>query len=82
MKIKKGKGETMYGKGVEIVLTGDEVATAIFTFLTARGVHISGPRTVLVNGELCEAGQVYVDPSGFVIHKGKTRSGRTGKVDK
>jgi hypothetical protein len=52
--------------GVSIQLTGDEVAIAIDAYLVARGVNVSGPRTVLVNGRLCELGEVYVDPSGSV----------------
>jgi hypothetical protein len=67
MKIRYGNGPTKYGPGVDIHLSGDEVATAIFAWLVAKGVHVDGPRTVTVNGELCEAGRVYVDPSGFVI---------------
>lgn len=76
MKVKRGEGRTEYGPGVSIELTGNEVATAIHAYLVARRVHVDGPRTVTVNGELCEAGKVYVDPSGFVIHKGKKISGR------
>lgn len=75
MKIKQGKGTTEYGPGVEIKLTGDEVATAIDAYLVARNVHVSGARTITVNGELCNKGRVYVDPSGFVINKGKKISG-------
>lgn len=67
MRIKYGNGPTEYGLGVDIKLTGNEVATAIFAWLVSRGVHVDGPRTVTVNGELCESGNVYVDPSGFVI---------------
>ena len=77
MKIKKGKGTTEYGKGVDIKLSGEEVARAIMTYLTAKGVHISGARTITVNGELCESGRIYVDPSGFCIDKkGKKWDGR------
>jgi hypothetical protein len=76
MKIKYGKGTTEYGPGIEIKLTGEEVATAILTFLTAKGVHISGPRTISVNGELCQNGEVYVDPLGAVYRKGKMWLGR------
>lgn len=72
MIVKHGDGHTKYGPGVEILLTGDEVATAIDAYLVAHGVHVSGPRTIRVNGELCEEGRVYVDPSGFVA----TRHGR------
>lgn len=64
---------------MSIELTGDEVATAISAYLVARGVHVDGPRTITVNGELCEAGRVYVDPSGFVVHEGERISGRTGE---
>jgi hypothetical protein len=67
MKIAYGNGMTKYGPGVSIELTGDEVATAIDAWLVAHGVHVSGPRTIKVNGDLCEDGSVYVDPSGFVI---------------
>lgn len=66
MEIGYGKGTTEYGPGVAIELTGDEVATAIAAYLVAHNVHVSGPRTITVNGELCEKGRVYVDPSGFV----------------
>ena len=76
MEVKEGSGTTPYGPGVTIELTGDEVATAIHSWLVAHGVHISGPRTVRVNGELCKSGQVYVDPSGFVDADGKRISGR------
>lgn len=62
--------------GVYVHLTGDEVATAIDAYLVARGLHVSGPRTVLVNGKLCDTGQVWVDPAGYVIHKGEKIQGR------
>mgnify|MGYP000402619565 CR=1 FL=1 len=61
-------------------LTGSEVATAIDAYLVAHGVAVSGPRTVTVNGELCESGSVYVDPSGFVIADGKRISGSGPRV--
>lgn len=76
MEIKFGEGQTEYGPGVSIELTGDEVATAVFAWLTAHNVYISGARTVTVNGAFCEAGRVYVDPSGFVIANGDRFSGR------
>lgn len=77
MRVKYGNGPTEYGSGVDIELTGDEVATAIFAFLVAHGVHVDGPRTVTVNGELCETGRVYVDPIGFVIDaEGQKFSGK------
>jgi len=80
MKINHGNGTTEYGPGVLIELTGDEVATAIDAYLVAQGVHASGPRTVRVNGELCAAGDVYVDPSGFVIADGDRISGSGPRV--
>ena len=76
MKVKYGKGRTEWGTGVAIELTGDDVATAIDAYLVAHGVHVDGPRTTTVNGELCEYGQVYVDPSGFEISDGEKFSGR------
>lgn len=77
MRIGYGKGPTKYGPGVDIKLTGDEVATAIDAYLVALGVHVDGPRTITVNGELCQVGRVYVDPVGFVITpKGQKFAGR------
>jgi len=76
MIVKHGEGRTEHGPGVSVELTGDEVATAIDAWLVALGVHVSGPRTVTVNGALCESGRVYVDPSGFVIANGEKISGR------
>ena len=75
-KVKKGNGKTEFGPGVEVTLTGSEVATAVDAFLVAHGIHVSGPRTITINGELCVAGSVYVDPSGFVISSGKKYDGR------
>ena len=76
MDVKYGRGTTEYGPGVDIELTGDEVATAIDAYLVAHGIHVSGPRTITVNGSLCEAGNIYVDPSGFVITDGEKIDGR------
>jgi len=78
MEIKHGSGTTQYGPGVSIELSGDEVATAIDAWLVAHGVRVDGPRTVTVNGALCQSGHVYVDPSGFVVTGEKKFSGRTG----
>lgn len=78
MIVKHGRARTEYGPGVSIELTGDEVATAIDAWLVARGVHVAGPRTITVNSERCEAGHVYVDPSGYVITEGRKISGRGG----
>ncbi len=70
MKVAYGDGTTVFGPGVQIRLTGNEVAAAIDAYLVAHGVHVSGPRTIAVNGELCGDGLVYVDPSGVVISGG------------
>lgn len=80
MKVKHGKGKSQFGPGVSIKLTGDEVATAIHTYLVAHGIYISGPATVTVNGDLCVDGHVYVDPSGFVMSDGKRFNG-CGTID-
>ena len=69
MKVKFGQGKTEYGPGVEIDLTGAEVATAIMAYLVARNCYMFGPATIRVNGELIENGSIYVDPSGKVIDK-------------
>jgi hypothetical protein len=76
MDVKRGGGATKYGPGVSINLTGDEVAIAIDAYLVAHRIYVSGPRTITVNGKLCEVGHIYVDPSGFVIADGLKISGR------
>ena len=76
MEIRYGKGKTKYGPGVQIDLTGDEVAIAIDAYLASKGVHISGSRTITVNGKLCKNGGVYVDPSGSAIVDGIEWSGK------
>lgn len=76
MQIKYGEGTTQFGPGVNIDLTGDEIASAIDAWLASRGVLVSGPRTVTVNGALCSVGQVHVDPSGSVTTDGAKLSGR------
>lgn len=80
MEVKHGNGRTEYGPGVEINLTGSEVATAITAYLVSHGVYVNGARTVTVNGELCEVGRVYVDPAGFVVTNGQRYTGR-GKIE-
>lgn len=79
MKIQLEPG-AMKSPAVSIQLTGDEVATAIDAWLVAHGVHVSGPRTVFVNNELCTSGEVYVDPSGFVIKGGKKYAGSSKRA--
>lgn len=76
MNVKYGNGRTKYGPGVSIELTGDEIATAIDAWLVTHGIHVSGPRTITVNGQLCEEGHVYIDPSGVVSTDGKKLSGQ------
>ncbi len=73
MKIKHGKGTTKYGPGVEITLDANELALAIYAYLTARDTHIHGARTILIDGSLIGDREikVYVDPSGKVVKKGK-----------
>jgi hypothetical protein len=79
MEIKFGR-ETAYGHGVKIILSGDEIATAIDTYLAAHGIIINGARTINVNGELCKEGQIYVDPSGKVIANGREFSYSSDKI--
>ena len=79
MKVKFGKGKAQYGPGVEIKLTGREVAIAIYAYLAAHEIYISGPATIRVNGDLCKNGEVYVDPSGKVVAEGIGYSGRGEK---
>jgi len=76
MNITKGNGTTQYGPGVSIELTGDEVAIAIDAWLVAQSVIVNGPRTITVNGDLINNGNIYVDPSGNVIDNGKNISCR------
>lgn len=76
MNIDFGKGTTEFGTGVEIKLTGDEVASAIDAYLVSHGFYVSGPRTIRVNDERLEDGYIYVDPSGFVVKDGEKWSGR------
>lgn len=76
MKVKLGKGKTHSGPGVDITLTGEEVAEAISAYLVSRGVKIDGPRTICVNGELCDIGTVHVDPFGKVVWRGEEFYGR------
>jgi len=76
-----GEGSTEYGPGIQIDLTGEEVAKAIEAYLVAHGIYQSGPRTIRVNGKLIEKGSMYVDPSGFVMVDGRRFNGN-GTIDK
>jgi len=80
MQVKFGNGKTEQGPGVEILLDGNELATAIEAYLVSHGVHVRGPRTITVNGELCESGRIYVDPSGLAMVNGERWNG-TGTRD-
>jgi hypothetical protein len=76
MEIKYGNGKSEHGPGVEINLTGNELATAISAYLVAQGVHVSGARTIRVNGEMCDNSSIYVDPSARVIKGDSVWEGR------
>jgi len=76
MHVDYGEGQTEYGPGVSIDLTGAEIALAIDAYLVAHDCHVRGPRTITVNGELCRDGNVYFHPSGIVVHRGRRLSGR------
>lgn len=76
MEILFGKEKTKYGPGVQIDLTGNEVAMAIYNYLTSQNTHVSGVTTITVNGELCEYGGVYVYPSGRVVTNSGTYNGK------
>ena len=80
MNVRFGDGRTEYGPGVSIELTGEEVARAIEAWLVGQNVHVRGARTITVNGDLCEAGRVYVDPGAFVMADGKRWNGK-GTID-
>jgi hypothetical protein len=76
MIIKYGE-PSKFGPGIRIELTGNEVARAIDVWLHSQRVIVRGPRTVTVNGDLCNFGEVLVDSSGFVITaEGEKLSGR------
>lgn len=76
MNISFGNGQTEHGPGVQIDLTGEDVATAIYAFLMAHGVFTNGPATITVNGKRIEYGSMYVDPSGRVISKDYAWNGK------
>jgi len=82
MEIKHGKGKTKYGTGIEIKLNADEIAKAIYTYLIAHDIHVSGAATITSeNGKLLTEHSIYVDPSGQVVAKGKLFSGRGKDID-
>lgn len=71
MTVQFGKGKTAFGPGIDIILSGDEVAIAIDNYLKLYKIDINGPRTIRINGELCEKGEIYIDPSGEVTLQGR-----------
>lgn len=75
MEIEYGRGKTPSGPGVSIQLTGNEVARAIDAWLVAKGVCVKGPRTITVNGEICDHAEICVDPAGYVSVNGDHWSG-------
>jgi hypothetical protein len=75
MEIQFGKGKTKYGKGIQIDLTCEEIARAIYAYLMSHNVVINGAATIRVNDELIKKGEIYVDPSGRVIADGIGWSG-------
>lgn len=50
MEIKYGEGTSEYGPGVDIVLSGDELAKAIFDYIKSQGAIIEGSMTARANG--------------------------------
>jgi len=76
MTVSFGKGKTEFGTGVQINLTGEEVATAILAYCVAHDVNISGAMTIRVNGEMIKKGEIYVDPSGKVVANGEGFDGK------
>jgi hypothetical protein len=81
MKIKKGKGDSEFGTGIDIKLTGNELAKAVDLYLYSQDLYVSGARTIRVNGDKCKSASVYIDPSGSLIKDGERISGRTGKKE-
>ena len=79
MDISFGTGTTKYGTGVQIDLTGEEVATAIYAYLMAHNVVIDGCATIKVNDERIKDCYIYVDPSGRVIANGEGWNGKGHK---
>lgn len=79
--IKFGNKETKDGSGVRIELSGNAIAKAINKWLADQNIYIYGPRTMTVNGDLCDFGHIYVDPPGWIVSNGEKISGE-GKISK
>jgi len=75
MNIEYGKGTTEFGPGVDVTLTGGDVARAIYAYLVAHDIHVCGAATMRIAGELIGDCGIYVDPSGKVISDGVEWSG-------
>ena len=75
IEIDYGDGPAKYGPGVQIEMDGEELAKAVDLWLHAQGFIVRGPRTITVNGELCESASCYVYPSGFVVFDGEKYAG-------
>ena len=69
------------GVATEIHLNGNELATAILTYLTSKSVVHTGSITISVNGELCDNAKIYVYPEGQVLRKGKRYYGSEWKPE-
>ena len=82
MEVEYGEGTSEFGPGVVIKLTGDDVARAIDAYLVAHDIIVRGPRTITINGDLCEVGLVEVDPSGRVVADGELYLGSGPHIDK
>lgn len=57
------------GKWAVVLLDQDEIATAVYAYLVAHGVHVSGPRRVRweTPDDSTTECAVLVDPSGKLI---------------
>jgi len=71
------------GPGVVLSLDNNALACAVDLFLASQGFVVMGPRTVhiAVSAMTTEPQvkvEVYVDPSGFVIARGKRWDGQGG----
>jgi hypothetical protein len=76
LEVRYGEGKTEFGPGVTIEFPGADVVEAITDWLTSKGVTMTGPRSIKVNGERCRIGRIYVDPSGEVVANGQRFPGR------
>jgi hypothetical protein len=74
-----------YGPGVVLSLDNNALACAVDLFLASQGFVVSGPRTICYYDRIGRAfgpqvdAEVHVDPSGFVIARGKRWDGQGGR---